>query len=277
MLRSSTAVEFCSLDGLTLVGTLVAPVETTSAVAVLVHGGGVTREEGGFFARLADGLALAGVASLRFDLRGHGESEGRQEDLTLSGIANDIRAALDQAEASAPGVPLFLLGASFSGGISAYVATQEPPRLRGLVLINPLLNYKKRFIDDKPYWHDDHLDAAAGAELAAQGYLPHSPTFKLGRPLLNEVFHLQPHRVVQHLAVPTLIVHGTRDTFIPVESSRQYAKDIPAEVELLEIEGAQHGIAVHDDPAYADPQTQEWQRFVIRSVGEWVTARREIL
>jgi pimeloyl-ACP methyl ester carboxylesterase len=78
---------------------------------------------------------------------------------------------------------------------------------------------------------------------------------------------------VQHLAVPTLIVHGTRDTFIPVESSRQYAKDIPADVELLEIEGAQHGIAVHDDPTYADPQTQEWQSFVIASVAEWIGAR----
>jgi hypothetical protein len=58
-----------------------------------------------------------------------------------------------------------------------------------------------------------------------------------------------------------------------VESSRQYAKDIPADVELLEIEGPQHGIAVHDDPTYADPQTQEWQRFVIASVAEWIGAR----
>ncbi|MFD6224362.1 hypothetical protein [Nocardia asteroides] len=37
----------------------------------------------GFFTRLAAGLANAGVASLRFDLRGHGGSEGRQEELTL--------------------------------------------------------------------------------------------------------------------------------------------------------------------------------------------------
>jgi len=43
---------------------------------------------------MARGLADAGVASLRFDLRGHGRSEGRQEKLTISGVLNDIRAAL---------------------------------------------------------------------------------------------------------------------------------------------------------------------------------------
>ncbi|MEU1341276.1 hypothetical protein [Streptomyces sp. NPDC005827] len=33
---------------------------------------------------MASALGEAGVASLRFDLRGHGDSEGRQEELTLS-------------------------------------------------------------------------------------------------------------------------------------------------------------------------------------------------
>jgi hypothetical protein len=45
------------------------------------------------------------------------------------------------------------------------------------------LNYKKRFIDDKPYWTDDHLDEAAAWELTQRGSLRHSPTFKLGRAL----------------------------------------------------------------------------------------------
>ncbi|MFC1406133.1 MULTISPECIES: alpha/beta hydrolase [Streptacidiphilus] len=269
----SSTVRFNSLDGIELAGTLVIPSEAPHAAIVLVHGGGVTREEGGFFARLAEGLAEAGTASLRFDLRGHGDSGGRQEDLTISGVANDIRSALEYVAAAVPEVPLFLLGASFSGGICAYVATTHPDWLRGLVLINPLLNYKKRFIDDKPYWYDDRLDIEAGRELAEHGYLAHSPSFKLGRPLLNEVFHLQPHRVVEQLAVPTLVVHGTRDTFIPVESSRDFAKRVPVEVQLLEVDGAQHGIAVHDDPAYADPQTQDWQRSFISTAAEWINTQ----
>lgn len=81
-----------TLDGLHLAGTLAAPAEPAARAVVLVHGGGVTREEGGFFSRLATGLADAGVASLRFDLRGHGESEGRQE-FAGSGAASALLGA----------------------------------------------------------------------------------------------------------------------------------------------------------------------------------------
>ena len=108
-----------TLDGLHLVGTLVTPQTPTSRAVVLVHGGGVTRDENGFFTRLAEGLAEADVASLRFDLRGHGESEGLQEDLTLSTILNDIRAAITHGRQETGAQAVSLLGASFAGGITA--------------------------------------------------------------------------------------------------------------------------------------------------------------
>jgi hypothetical protein len=256
-------------DGLHLSGTLVLPDGARQAV-VLVHGGGVTREEGGFFARLAAGLAEADIASLRFDLRGHGESEGRQEDLTLAGILADIRAAVALVCSRVGTNRVALLGASFSGGICGYYATQHPTELTSLIMFNPLLDYRKRLIDDKPYWHNGQISEEAGRELLRQGYLVHSPTFKLGRPLLNEVFYLQPHTVLGDIQAPTLIVHGTKDTFIPVESSRWVAQQLTVEYKLIEIEGAQHGFAVHDDPSYANPQSQQWQAEVIRAVADWI-------
>ncbi|MCL9759274.1 lysophospholipase [Frankia sp. AiPa1] len=130
------AVTFRSPDGLLLAGSLLRP--SSAPVGVLVHGGGVTGEEGGFFTRLSHGLAEAGLASLRFDFRAHGEIQGRMQDLTIAGILGDIRAA-----------------ASFCGGISALFAARHPEQVRGLLLINPLLDYKNRFIDQKPYWYDD--------------------------------------------------------------------------------------------------------------------------
>ncbi|GGN38238.1 hypothetical protein FHR83_005451 [Actinoplanes campanulatus] len=268
--NGTTLTSFRSRDGLLLKGSFQSPAAAFATSVVFVHGGGVTREEGGFFTRLAAGLADRGVASLRFDLRGHGESSGRQEDLTLSGVLNDIHAATAHLRQLTGNISVSLLGASFGGGISAYYAARYARQLAKLVLINPLVNYKKRFIDDKPYWSDDQISESAGRELEENGFLPHSPTFKLGRPLLNEVFYLRPDHAFEKITTPTLVLHGTRDTFIPVQSSRDYASRISAVSRLIEIEGAQHGIAVHDDPQYRHPQTQKWQATAIQDIGDWI-------
>ncbi len=270
--ETDTAVEFRSLDGLHLRGTFVIPGGRPIGAAVLVHGGGVTRDEGGFFTRLAAGLAEAGVASLRFDFRGHGDSDGRQEDLTICGVVNDIHAAVAHLQGQTGAGRVALVGTSFGGGITGYYATRHPDQVQTLVLLNPLLNYKKRFIEDKPYWHDDRIDEEAGRELAANGFVWHSPTFRLGRALLNEVFYVQPHLALPEIAAPTLLVHGTRDTFIPVTSSQQTLERLRCESRLVEIDGAQHGFAVHDDPQYRDPQTQAWQAHVIEVVAQWITS-----
>ena len=272
MSAESTATTLRTLDGLHLAGTLVTPGGPAERAVVLVHGGGVTREEGGFFTRLAAGLADAGVASLRFDLRGHGESEGRQEELTLSAILNDIRVALAYVrEATGAGL-LSLVGQSFGGGICGHYAAKRPAEVARLVLLCPQLNYKERTIDSRPYWTNNYLSDDMARQLTDQGYIQFTPSLRHGRAIFNEVFWLQPHAVLGEIAAPTLIVHGTKDTFVPIESSREAMTQLMAEHELVEIEGAQHGFAVHDDPQYLNPQSQEWQAFVIRTVTNWISA-----
>lgn len=187
----STETSFRTLDGLRLAGTLVQPQDRPLGAIVLVHGGGVTREEGGFFTRLATGLGEAGLASLRFDLRGHGRSDGKQQELTLSAVLNDIRTAIVHVEAETSTDAVSLLGASFGGGICGYYAAKRPGEVYRLVLLNPQLDYKKRTIDSRPYWSNDFINDQAARQLTDQGYIDFTPTLRHGRAIFNEVFWLR--------------------------------------------------------------------------------------
>jgi pimeloyl-ACP methyl ester carboxylesterase len=270
---NTTTRTFRALDGTQLTGTLVVPDGVVERAVVFVHGGGVTREEGGFFTRLAAGLGEAGVASLRYDLRAHGDSEGRREEVTLSAHLNDLRVALAEVRQATGAAEVSVLGASFGGGLCAYYAAKRGEDITRLVLLNPQLDYKDRYVDQKSHWVNESLTEEAADHLTRDGFVRHSPTVIHGRALLNEVFWIRPITVVEEITAPTLIVHGTKDTFVSIEASRAAAQRLRAEYRLVEVEGAQHGFAVHDDPEYAQPQTQDWQAFVIRTVIEWITTR----
>ncbi|WP_233225334.1 alpha/beta hydrolase [Nocardia sp. MDA0666] len=271
MALTSTTIKVRSLDGLHLAATLVAPDHTAGRAVVMVHGGGVTRDEGGFFTRLAAGLAEAGVTSLRFDLRGHGESQGRQEELTLATILNDIRVNLAYLRDVVGAREVGLLGASFGGGVCAYYAAKRPEDIDRLVLLNPQFDYKWRTIDSRDYWTNDVISDERAAELNETGAVQFTPTLKHGRPLLNEVFWLKPNEVLGEITMPTLIVHGNADTLVPISGSREAVSKFTAPVELIEIEGSQHGFAVHDDPQYLNPKSREYQAEVIDVVTRWFT------
>ncbi|BDU06227.1 hypothetical protein FMUBM48_24900 [Nocardia cyriacigeorgica] len=163
-----------------------------------------------------------------------------------------------------------LLRASFGGGICGYYAAKRPSERSRLVLLNLQFDYKKRTIDSRDCWHNDVINEERAKELAETGAVRFTPTLKNGRPPLYEVFWLKPNEVLSEIEAPTLIVHGNADTRVPIDGSRQAVAEFTAPVELIEVEGAQHGFAVHVDPQYLDPKSQEYQAFVIRTAAEWL-------
>lgn len=105
-----------------IVGTLSLPDAAARAPAVLMlHGFASSRDEiGGIFAAQAAALAEAGIASLRIDFRGYGESAGAEAEVTIERLLEDAAIArehlvgLDGVDPDRIGV----LGYSFGAAIA---------------------------------------------------------------------------------------------------------------------------------------------------------------
>lgn len=264
-------VSFYSLDGLRLDGTF-RDTEPNRGVAVLVHGGGVDRNEVGFYQRFATYLSENGYSSLRFDWRGAGSSEGTFADVTLSGIANDVRVAIAAARSYTGQDAVHLVGTSFGGGPAVMTAKDDERAVKSLCLFNPVLNYRVRLLEEKNFWSNESgLDPSSRQLMKTVGYLPHGSSIKMARPLINEVCYVSPHLLIADLRVPTLLAHGNRDQLVRFEMSKAYHHTAGPN-RFVTIDGADHGFSWPGDDDYTHPQTLAWQTEVYQEAVSWMSA-----
>ncbi len=86
--------------------------------------------------------AEKGHGTLLFDYSGHGQSEGRFEDGTISAWREDTLAVIDALSEG----PLVLVGSSMGGWMALLAALARPERVRGLVLIAPAPDFTEKLM-----------------------------------------------------------------------------------------------------------------------------------
>lgn len=104
---------------------------------VLVVTGGPQYRAGSHrqFVLLARGLAAAGIAVMRFDYRGMGDSEGAIRN--FENIGDDLDAAMQHFFVSVPALREIVLWGLCDGASAAAFYAIHDPRISGLVLLNP--------------------------------------------------------------------------------------------------------------------------------------------
>ena len=83
-----------------------------------------------------------GNGAVLFDYSGHGESEGRFEDGTISAWREDALAAIDTLSDG----PLVLVGSSMGGWMALLAALARPERVKALVLIAPAPDFTEKLM-----------------------------------------------------------------------------------------------------------------------------------
>jgi dipeptidyl aminopeptidase/acylaminoacyl peptidase len=229
-------VHFKTSDGLTLCGILTKPENKTKKCIILCHGITVNKEEGGSFPPLAKLLSDEGFASLRFDFRAHGESEGNSLNLTVTGEKLDLEAVFRFLENL--GFKEFgILAASFAGGATSLFAPNQKS-LKAIVLWYPCLDYNF-ILKPKLPWPKKNFGKEAMQKLERDGFIIVSDRMKVSKKLINELKTIKPWEELMKTDLPILFVHSDGDTYVPYQDSVKYSKMLNAKLET--IHGECHG------------------------------------
>ncbi len=191
---------------------------------------------------LAKGLARSGIASLRFDFNGHGKSEGRMEEMTIEREIADAMAVWEFVR----GLP-YVSGIGFLGhSQGGVVASMTAGRLagqgeavpEGMVLLAPGAVIK---------------DACQGGKFFNARFDPKNPPeyircwgfMKLGRDYLLGTQQLDIYGTAAAYEGKVCIMHGTKDSIVPLWCSERYKETYGDRSEFTLIEGENHTITRH--------------------------------
>ena len=200
---------------------------------------------------LARELADNGIASIRFDFGGHWRSEGEMQQMTIGKEIEDALAMWEYAKTLPYVSEIGLLGHSQGGVVASMTAgilESRGEKPAGLVLIAPGSVVQ---------------DACQNGRFFGAEFNPADPPefvkcfgiMKLGREYILSTQDLDIYGTAKDYTGPVRLIHGSKDTIVPMSCSERYVETYGDRSELIVVEGENHLI------------TRKKKKVVVLSVG----------
>jgi non-heme chloroperoxidase len=237
----------------------------TGRPVVMMHGWPLSADT---FDDMSIAIADAGMRAIAYDRRGFGRSDQPWDGYDYDTLADDLADVLEETDAK----DATLVGFSMGGGeVARYMSRHAGRNVKQAVLIASVVPYMLKTADNP-----DGVDSDAFAKMA-QGMKDDRAAFWTGffkdfygvgiasHPVSDEVLEWSRDVSMQaslkatlacasafattdfrpdlaSFKVPTLIIHGTGDKTVPIDTSARKAAAGIAGSTLIEYEGAPHGL-----------------------------------
>jgi fermentation-respiration switch protein FrsA (DUF1100 family) len=202
-------------EGYKISGVLHLP-DTENPPCVIASHGLLSSKDSEKYIALGEQISREGMGMLRFDFRGIGDSEGEEEDHTISKKITDLSTAIDFIRSySGLGNRIGLVGSSLGGFLSLMKASTDQEIRAVVIWATPL--------------HMDDLGSKKQEEdypLPPEAFFEDLPRHRL-LPLLPNVSNC-------------LVIHGEKDELVPVEQALGIFNSLSPPKELHVIGGADH-------------------------------------
>ena len=176
-------------------------------MVVFCHGFGGTKE-GPLFELITDSLQKHGIASIRFDFNGHGESEGKFEEMTVPNEINDAKKVIEYVRDLRYVSKIALVGHSQGGVVASMTAGELGSDISAVVLMAPAAVLRDDAIRGSTFGKQyNPLDPPEYVELWGPQ--------RLGRNYIKTAFSLPIYETAANYHGPALIIHGNGDRIVP--------------------------------------------------------------
>lgn len=205
-------IEIVNGNGAILRGYYNKPKDFKGKCVVFFHGyTGHLTEHGGMFRDFSEILATEGIASLRLDYSGNGESDGHFSAFTLHTLMQDGSDILSYANNSNEINEIILLGYSLGGALAAYMAGNANINISRLLLWSPSgeigVNIRRVF-EKAPKLENGNVE---------------SPNFELSKAMYDSTFECDLNKGLENYSNPVLIIQGRKDMSVDYLDAYRYS------------------------------------------------------
>jgi uncharacterized protein len=202
------------------------------------------------FVKCSRALARAGIASLRFDFYGSGESEGDFADMTLPSEVSDAVAAIEffRRQRGINPRSVGLVGMSLGGAIAALIAQRA--RAQALVMWSAPAHLQELAV----------LAAQSANRIPGRDTLIDYNGHVISVEALKGIDKIDPLQQIAGFRQPTLLIQPENDLYVPKIHADHYLEAAGAAIkQLLVIANADHTFS-----------SVAWEEEVIQRTVEWL-------
>lgn len=226
----------CYHDGKEIYGQLYLPKDLDKKVPMVIisHGYGGNYQYSAVYARY---LVQQQIACYVFDFCGgspDSKSSGTMTEMSVLSEKADLLSVIDMIKELdfVDQKQIYLLGESQGGFVSMLAVLERIDDIKGMILFYPAL-----VIPD-----DARKKFPKGSNIPE---VINHIGYQIGRNYYLGILDMDCFEAIQGFNKDVLIIHGTKDSLVPIDYSRK-AKEIYPHAKLIEIDGADHGFKGQD-------------------------------